>query len=247
MPPFRRIAMFHIGRSGSSVLADMFFQHTDLVWGGEIYRRLIRKLDKSDLRMMRLPDPVVFVAEQFDDKAATNFGFEVKFFHLDLLGMPLARYVNELAQMGVDRFIVLRRNNYLRKVVSSLVAKETGVWHIRDNSNPRPAAVRVDVDDLRLDRQNGPLLTHLEKFDEDFRRLDTLLAGLPALKISYEEDVERDPLVAYRKIADFCGLATINPEVRLRKTNPYPLRDLITNYEEVRVYLAESDFAWMVE
>jgi hypothetical protein len=103
------------------------------------------------------------------------------------------------------------------------------------------------VNDLRLDRQNGSLMTFMKKFDEDFRRLDTLLSELPFLKISYEEDVERDPLVAYRKIADFCGLARITPEVRLRKTNPYPLHDLITNYEEVKAYLAESDFAWMVE
>lgn len=239
--------MFHIGRSGSSVLADLFLQHADLVWGGEIYRRLIGKLNKSDLSMMRLPDPVAFVAAQLDARYATNYGFEVKFFHLDLLDMQLARYVNGLAQIGVDRFIVLRRKNYLRKIVSSLIAKETGVWHIRDNSDPKPVAVRVDVNDLRLDRQSGPLLAHLENFDENFKRLDTLLSGKPVLKVSYEEDIERDPLVAYRKIVDFCGLTRMSPVVRLKKTNPYPLCDLIVNYGEVREYLSDSNFAWMLE
>ncbi len=239
--------MFHIGRSGSSVLADMFFQHADLIWGGEIYRRPIRQLGASALKPIQPPDPLAFASERFQASVASNYGFEVKFYHLDLLGMPLENYVNGLSQIGVDRFIVLRRNNYLRKIVSSVIAKETDLWHVRDNTKPKLTAVRIEVDKLHLDRQWGSLMTFLKKFDEDFRRLDALLSGLPALKISYEEDVECNPLVAYRKIVDFCGLATIDPEVRLRKTNPYPLRELIVNYEEVRAYLAETDFAWMAE
>ena len=40
-----KIAMFHIGRSGSTVVANLLNNHPKILWDGEIYHKLIKDLD----------------------------------------------------------------------------------------------------------------------------------------------------------------------------------------------------------
>jgi len=43
-PHALRVAMFHIGRSGSSVLADMLNQYPNVHWDGEIYETVTKAI-----------------------------------------------------------------------------------------------------------------------------------------------------------------------------------------------------------
>ena len=129
---FRKInvVMFHIGRSGSTVLSDLLGQHSRVFWDGQIYERLFEQLEASSTRVA--PGSVArhnaITALQFRMRAAGErvYGFEVKFFHLRCFGIDLKEYVAHLRALGFTHFVILERRNYLRKILSSVVAHRVG-------------------------------------------------------------------------------------------------------------------------
>lgn len=66
------------------------------------------------------------------------------------------------------------------------------------------------------------------------------------LVISYEAEIEKGPLVAYRRVVEYLGLHKISPKITLRKLNVFENQDVIDNYDELSEYLANSRFAWMI-
>jgi hypothetical protein len=64
---------------------------------------------------------------------------------------------------------------------------------------------------------------------------------------TYEEDVEEDPQRAYRRICRHLHLPVHESTVQKSRTNPYPLFDLIENFDVVRSLLRGTDYEWMLE
>lgn len=246
-----RSVMFHIGRSGSSVLADMLAQHPDMRWDGEIYERQLQALEDasgalevggSEPRV----DPLQVLNRHLAGLPDVHYGFEAKFFHLQACGVDLETYVDGLRRLGIDKFIVLQRKNSLRKIISSLVARQTGVWHV-PAAKPAPVVkVFVNTNLLEVDRQRKPLLEFLDSYKFDFERLAAILNGSSVLRLSYEDDIQAAPMLAYGKVMDYLGLPSGSPTIRLARTNPYPLDQLIENYSEVRAVLSATEYGWML-
>jgi hypothetical protein len=57
----------------------------------------------------------------------------------------------------------------------------------------------------------------------------------------------KNPINAYEKICDFIGVKKIKPTISLSKTTPFPVRDLIENYDDVVNCLNCSSHGWMLE
>jgi hypothetical protein len=237
----KRVCMFHIGRSGSTVLADMLKQHPRVAWDGEVFEPTARKwqpgVSPSDLLRKR--------AETVGRKI---YGIELKFFHCRLIGLSLLETVCLLEKLGFGRYIILRRRNYLRKIVSSLIAQKTKVWHLSNGKRPRLVPITINVDKLRVEapEPERTLLQCLETYESEFAELDRLLGSQAPLRLTYESDIEKDPAVGYGKVCDYLGLEAKSAPVRLTRTTPYPLRDVIMNFQEVEARLAGTPFAWMV-
>ncbi|MEO8444147.1 MAG: hypothetical protein ABI567_03965, partial [Gammaproteobacteria bacterium] len=156
------VTTFHIGRCGSTVLGDLLDQHPAVRWLGEIHEwaefreqtapagagsELIRRL------RTRLPGVTKPVA-----------GVEAKFYHLHDHGVPLEAFLNELraeAAGGTCRFIVLRRKNYLRKIVSSLAARQRGRWFARPGSPVPLVRLAINPERVCIDGDAQPLLDYL--------------------------------------------------------------------------------------
>lgn len=243
-------ATFHIGRSGSTVLGDLLNQHPHVHWLGEIYEwpefrdrpaapgpgsELLRRLQS------RLPAVTKPVA-----------GIEAKFYHLHDHGVALHDFLDELrgavAGTGRCRFIVLRRKNYLRKIVSSLAARQRGQWFARPGGPvPPPVRLEINPDRVCIDGDAQPLLDYLRDWDAQFDQLEAALSGESALSLTYEDDIEQDPLVAYRKVCRYLGLESGTPEVRYGRTTPEPLSDIVTTLGAVRRALAGSGYEWMAQ
>jgi LPS sulfotransferase NodH len=241
------VTTFHIGRSGSTVLGDLLDQHPAVTWLGEIYEwrefrdrpappgpgsELLRRLQT------RLPAVATPVA-----------GIEAKFYHLHDHRVPLGDFLAELRATGVARcrFIVLRRKNYLRKIVSSLAARQRGQWFARTGQAVPPARVEINPDRVCIDGDAQPLLDYLQDWDAQFDQLDAVLAGEEPLHLTYEDDIEQDPRVAYRKVCGYLGLTPGVPEVRFHRTTPQPLAEVVTTLPAVRQALAGTRYEWMVE
>ncbi len=252
--PFHKIVMFHFGRSGSSVLADMLNQHPAIHWDNEIYEYQTKLIEKK-LGYFKYGDaqcrydPITVLRDRIKLHSDTHYGFEVKFNHLEHCDIEIADYLAEIDRMGIDKYITLERKNILRKIVSSLVAEKTNVWHVKDGKEGPKGKITICCDALKVERKEGSLLELLDHYTKHFNQLYALLekSDIEVLKLTYEDDIEADPGVGFNKAIAFFGLSPFRAKARLKKTNPYPLSSIVENIDEVRAYLKNTPYAWMVE
>jgi hypothetical protein len=66
------------------------------------------------------------------------------------------------------------------------------------------------------------------------------------LSLTYEDDLAANPDEAYRRVCDFAGLGHYEATVRLGRTNPFELRDILTNFADVERVLRGTSFEWML-
>lgn len=269
--PGRGVCMFHVGRSGSTVLASLLVKDGRFDWHGEIVmRRVIRPFDRRCRRLGELPEAPDAEAEaaltrkrgdelavgwdeiygsmleQGSQRAGQILGFEVKFFHLALTRMPLAAFLAASEKVGFDRFIVLERRNLLRKVVSSLILRDYRIHTTTDPSGLPPRRVYLDVKREIIDRAPHALLDYLGELEAHFQELRPLLHDRPHLWLRYEDDVEADPVAGYRRVCEFLSLPPRDVSPDLQRVNPEPLCELIENFDEVGAFLRGSRFEWML-
>ncbi|MDX1412708.1 MAG: hypothetical protein R3293_00870 [Candidatus Promineifilaceae bacterium] len=229
----------------------MMNQNRQVYWDGEIYEKLFLQLEKSGEALqvgLQAPmiDPIQELRKHMARTKRKIYGFEVKFFHLKLLRISLPDYVESLCRLGVDKFIVLKRRNTIKKIVSSLIAHKTRQYHLRDEKQGRRQTIELDPDRVKIDRDAKSLLAFLQSYAEQFDLLDKLLAPQATLNLVYEDDLFQDPRLGYQKLCDFLNITCREPVIRFVKTNPYKLSDLIGNFTEVERALYKTPFAWML-
>jgi len=246
------VAMFHVGRSGSTVVSDLLNQHPAIEWKKEIYQRLLEERQVTDPTLSNLDDldALDYAVEQSEDSFARFFGYEVKFFHLRKLGIDLRSYLdnieNELFNL---KYVVLRRQNMLRVIASTAAAHQRGQWFVENSSTPdseikRP--ITIDTNAIPMNRSFFPLMHLLDEAERDFDILDGLMEYRPSLFLTYEDDVRADPTNAYARICDHIGITPMPAQIKRRRTNPEPLSNMIANYNEVSALLRGTSYEWML-
>jgi hypothetical protein len=235
--------MFHVGRCGSTVVAEMLGRHKAVTWDGEVFEPAVRrKIGFEDL------EPDEFLRER---REGTDdiYGFEVKYLpshHQRVLGLDLDGLVALTDRVGVSHYVTLHRHNYLRRVVSGAIGRERRRWH-RTHAEPAPStAVRLDPKAVPFGPRQ-PLLAAFEEMKTGEADLETVLDGRSVLPLVYEEDVEDDPAVAYRQICDLIGVAPENIGSRLGRTGAAPLTSLLTNFDEIAELLTGTEYEWMLD
>ncbi len=241
--------MFHIGRSGSMVLGDLLRQHPQVFWDSEIYQRLLRDGDKNGTLYPSTASPgdaPEYLRARMPRAGKRFYGFEVKFFHLRRLNVQLSHYVGSLRCLGFTHFVILERKNYLRKIVSSVVAHQKCRFHQPSHEKAVLTRVRLNIDRLQIDRDCKPLVAYLRDYRASFHALNDALSTLNVLRLTYEDDISGDPMVGYRRICEFLGIRRQEAAIRFGRSNPFKLADIIANFEEVERNLLGSGFEWML-
>lgn len=237
----RLLAVLHGGRCGSTVLGELLDQHDQIRWGGELFFDVHRKVSGFRPTAAWIRTVIELAASRQGDGV---FGFETQRVHLryTFAAMPVAAYIELLESVGVRDFVLLQRRNLLRSVVSVLVARRTGVGH---------AVAAQAVQRLRIDVADpwgageATLAGLLEQMDRFYAEVAEALRPRRHLVLTYEEDLERDPQVGYRRVCEFLGLPPQAASARLVPTNPYPLGSLVDNLDEVAAHLRATPYAWM--
>jgi hypothetical protein len=244
------IAMFHIGRCGSTVMADLLSQTGKIFWAGEIYQDYCTALDAKGVTLcpnsLAGESPYPLLRDQMPLSGSKYFGYAVKFYNLRCYGITAAAYVREIKKMGITHFILLDRRNYLRKVVSSVVARSTGKYHVAKGSGAKLVQVKIDIDALDIDYNKQPLLDHLRGFRDDTANFEDLMREEAFLRLVYEDDIMAGPLKAVNRVCDFLQIPHVEGTVNFSRTTPFPLREVIVNFDEVAAALTGTEFAWML-
>ncbi|MEQ8414402.1 MAG: hypothetical protein RIB71_08040 [Imperialibacter sp.] len=179
------------------------------------------------------------------------YGFETKYpigMHLSrhCLNMTIPDYVNFLKEFAYDSFILLNRKNHLKRVISMQRGRSSGIWHTMNASrkidkvhiNPMNFEVGLDI--------NMTLVDYFRKLDIQREQVLNSLGNCSLLNLDYEADVSDSPMVGYRKICEFMGVVPLKPDIKLKKTNPFPASELVSNFEEVAQCLDNTPYAWML-
>lgn len=241
------VAFLHPGRCGSTVVGTMFGRRPDAVWDGELFEPSRR--DKvPEAGQGREPAEVIQIRRR--QRADLAYAFAFKYtpsHHLGLLGLTMRDLLTMLEEAGVDHYVVVRRRNYLRRVVSGAVGRERGAFHQRRDAGP------VELTRVRLDPEAVPFGPDQPLFDvfDELERAESELADELGqrrhLWLTYEDHIESDPSVAYAMVCEFIGLPSFQQEVPLRRTTPFPLHEVLTNHEEIIEHLSGTRYEWMLD
>ncbi len=231
----KRIVMFHNGRSGSALMGLMLDDHPDIYWAGELlkgprvarYKKLYRDFDYKEV-----------IRKEESHAGPENYGFEMKYMHIRHLGISKEQFLADLDDLGYTHFIVLVRQNILRRETSSRVAAAAGFYHLNHVKT-------AQLHQITLNTEN--LIAVLERHSQDVAEIQQLLQTRPFLLLTYEHDIQNDPLIAYNKICAYLEVPAHPVTPKLQRTNPFPLDKIILNFDEVAATLQGTKFEWMLE
>ncbi|MET0566982.1 MAG: hypothetical protein ABW021_11125 [Acidimicrobiia bacterium] len=243
LAPRTTVAMLHVGRCGSTVVAEMLGRHPAISWDGEVFEDKVR----SKIGFEEVP-PREFLINRIGDTPEI-YGFEIKYLpshHPRILGLDLAGLLDLTDSVGVNHYVTLHRHNYLRRVVSGVIGRERRRWHRTSDETMPDTSVRVDLNAVPFGPRQ-PLLAVFEEMKQGEADLKSALSDRAALHLTYEDDVAVDPVKAYASVCDFIG---INPEeVRpgLDRTGADRLESMVSNYHEIAALLSGTEYEWMLD
>lgn len=242
------IAMFHIGRCGSTVLGNLLDQHEKIFWDGEIY---YQQWQEADLKLEPF-DNSNFVKRRALSAGSRYYGFDIKFLehqHLAIAQLELNKLISEFKKSGATHFIILRRENHLRTLISWMVGRARKQHHIRSQESATETRVKLKVEGFSFGvvPVKRSLVEWFQHIDESYSCLLEELRGQHVLEISYENDIRDNPQVAYQRCCKFLKVGEAPAEVQFSRTNPFPVHQLLENPDEVREALKGSSYEWMLD
>jgi hypothetical protein len=230
------ICMWHIGRCGSTVVGNLLDQDSRIVWGSEILEAYSKKIEARNLKHSAWKGAKRRIKYKQLTAGSKIFGFEMKVWHLKRIGVEPKTAFNYLKQQKFDKHIILERKNYLRAEVSGYVGLAISKMHLKIGEPPVTAKIKLDMKDV---------YEHMRLFDHFIEEMKKLLPK-SCLKITYEDDILPDPLVAYRKIVNYIGLRPKEVKVKYQRTNPKKLEEIVLNLEDVKKSLKGTKYEWML-
>jgi hypothetical protein len=241
------VAMLHVGRCGSTVVGNLLDQHPKIYWDGEV---VFNEYVFNNCQLKPF-DTKTFFRQQMLVAGNRFYGFEVKVHpeqQLAILHQTLPELVNELPELGVEQFIVLERKNYLRRIISAILGYQTKTRHLNSKSKAKLTQTRLDLDKVAFGivYNPKPLINCLEEIDQTYRQLESLLEDKSSLWLTYEDDILPDPRIAYRKVCEFIQVEPMAVDILNQRTNPFPIREIVENYDELEAMLKGTKFEWML-
>lgn len=237
-------------RTGTTLVRTSLNSHPDILCCGEVFLLGKRPYSKADgfwsysrlnirNRVRALLSPKKAAADYLD-QLYSRPGYAAIGFKL-MLGHCLKRpHIWPLLLDKNTKFILVRRRNSLKTLVSRRSASESGVYHIS-----RTLSVGSAVDDWQARGVKLDPTTIIEELDAISRELDawrTRLTGdIPQIEVVYE-DYTRDVGGENERILDFLGVRQLPLTSDLKKVNPDDLGQSIMNYDEVALALKDTRY-----
>lgn len=284
--PGLNVLILHIGRCGSTVLADMLNQHSHICSDSEIFTHgpkyyakrfpdgnlldfMFRRVQWGRVSMdnpKNLTDSEKIYTCEF--KYLT--GQHSRFFrprqqpHVNnsvtnpirerlwcILSkekryIGLHAFLQAARKIGFTHFIILHRKNLLRRHLSMRIAQHRNSYQLRSGEKWEKEPIYLSF--LYTNGHTTHWLSRGISFvEEEHTHLCEVLQASNVLHLTYEEDIEPDPFIAYRKTCQFLGVEEEAVTINVHQVNPYPIESVIKNYRMLRFSLAFSRHRWMLD
>lgn len=243
MQNHKRFIIFGMGRTGSSLLADLLNAHPQVRCEGELFHTERARLRLITRLLQRYPLCYLSYRQArmhlFSDKTVYGFKLHTKLNKPQLEDM--GRFLHSAVQQEWQ-IIHLTRQSLFSQSISGLVAGQTGRYFGQDNQ-PEPLLqmeVAVDKFMIALEKTSAIRQTHQQ-----------LLRNLPHLTLTYEDDLAEQahwPQTLARCCA-YVGIAAVEA-AHSRVTKPWQrsYAELISNYAELQAgyaaYVAHNGLDW---
>jgi hypothetical protein len=237
--PIRKtnVVMFHIGRCGSTVVGTLLNQHPRIRWGGEVFASLKRKYGKDSWVW---EDPLRMIRLRTNIHICRVFGIEIKKKHFGDVKMKESKIIDRLEKIGYKKYVILKRENYLKREVSKIVGDVMENWNVEEEVDPPKVEIPI------LNGDGKAIIHRFKEIDNFYNSLEKQINEKEYIKISYERDIKEEPKKAFNKITRWVGLKSVNTKVRTKKINKRPLGERISNFDEVKKVLDKTEYEWMV-
>lgn len=239
----RKFIILTHGRAGSTFLQQLLDSNPSIACHGEIFNVSANSSDsfysfckhhypklsyfflREKISSSSLNFPLAFLFRQYlrhvyGAAQKSKVGFKLIYDQL-LYYRPLISWVAE----NSIPIIHLQRRNYLKAIMSMIIARDTGVYV--SSSVSFKESQKIVVSPARL-------LNGLNNLSKEKSRCELLTRNNPSLTIHYEDLFDKQ-MTTIQQIVDFLGIT--NPSFRtpdIVKTNPEKISELVENYEEVR-------------
>lgn len=207
----KKCALISTPRAGTHYLRMSLNNHPKMRWTGEFFRNC-RSISKSYERIKS------YIYNGLCSTVIDQYDYVGFVWHLTL--------ESDLDLSKIDEFILLKRRNVLEHLCSLLIATKTGSW--RDTKSKDKIELNIPQLIFFINRQN--------KAYEDFENL-----GVRHKTVFYE-DLCNDFVATTRSIQDYLGLEYFDIfPARLKKQETRPIKDIVSNYEEVKWTLKDMN------
>ncbi len=238
------VVMMHIGRCGSTVLSRMLDQNPAIKFEGEIFLKIFESCN-PDIPTL---DSFIDNVKQKNPNSLIQL-VNIKFLknqHPSIYNLSIEDMINVFKRKGFDRFIILERKNYLRRMISHCVAQQTNVFFIDNNNNPTLNRINLNINEIKVGNKIYSLLEWFKIFEDGYSDLKRILKNDNYKYLAYEDDIESDPYYAYNQICDYLNISHHKVTCPFNKTNSFPLKDILINYEEVYSLISQTKYKWML-
>ena len=241
------VVMFHAGRCGSTVVGMLLNQHPQINWIGEILAKFREKFGDSSWVWK---DPKTMIKLRTNIHPYRTLGLEIKRSQIINTNINESKVIKLLKRIGYEKFIILKRKNYLRKKISEIVASKMGKMNV--DKRVKTPKVRIPVNMGKWDVhtefvKNDTLTDHFERLDKFYKKIEKALKKFELLSLSYEEHVKDDPKKAAEEICKFVNLETHEMKIETEKINRKSIKESISNFEEVENFLEGTKYEWMTK
>ena len=218
-----------IGRTGSSYIIDMLNSHPHVV----AERELLVKPDSAEKEHATLEQ--LYTTPR--DKNIQAVGFKTKL--TDVTDLP--QFFDMLDEFNL-KVIYLYRDNVIKQTVSRINRKRlhdhTQLHNLEKDVPPLPAFAITPEEFKQWFEQTHHRSTEIHEYMHCVKR--------PQLRISYE-DLLADHDKVFERIFDFLEVDPQPMESKLVKNTSDNLRDVLTNFDELRMLYAGTKFEKMFD
>ena len=246
MSPRTYAVLLGVPRCGSTLLRAMLEQHPDVTLHGELLRRLLQKRARGRGPLARGLDPVDATLTRLDRAGTPVAGLQVLPADLTAIQQDAASFAARLAAERPASFVVLRRRNLLRALVSSAACFHAVRWDVHPDVMPA-GRVPLDPERMRVGRLSGSLLELLAGHERAYDELERAVAPHRSLRLVYEDDVAPDPRGAFERICHFLEIEPVSVEPPAGPSGPWRLGDVLLDPAAVETALAGTRYAWMLD